>query len=201
MRKLCILCAALFCFSLTASAQDSTAAFDASASAADPAAPAAPASLIPPDRDPWQIGVGFQYMQFHVLGQKFHDFGYQAGVTRYLNNWFAVEGTVIAGFGNVSSSVDAKSFFIGGGPHITVLNTRRLEPWVHVIAGWERFRFTQGEVLGANSHAAFMAGGGLDYKIHGGRLSWRIQGDYLGTNLGPGLSNNYMVGTGFIFNF
>ena len=82
MRKLSILCAALFCLSLTASAQDSTAAFDASSSASEPAAPA---SLIPADREPWQLGVGFQYLQFNVLGQKFHDFGYQADVTRYFN--------------------------------------------------------------------------------------------------------------------
>ena len=96
MRKLTILCAALFCFSLTASAQDSTAAFDASSPASEPAAPA---SLIPADREPWQLGVGFQFLQYNVLGQKFHDFGYQADVTRYFINWFGVEGTAIAGFG------------------------------------------------------------------------------------------------------
>ena len=96
MRKLSILCAALFCFSFTASAQDSTAAFDASSPAGEPAAPA---SLIPADREPWQLGAEFQYLQFNVLGQNFHDFGYQADVARYLNNWFAVEGTAIAGFG------------------------------------------------------------------------------------------------------
>jgi hypothetical protein len=200
MRKLSILCAALFCLSLTATAQDSTAAFDASNSASEPAAPA---SLVPADRDPWQLGVGFEYLHFNVLGQKFHNFGYQAGITRYLNNWFGVEGTVIAGFGHTgaNSSIDAKSFFIGGGPHISLHNSNHFEPWVHVIAGWERFRFTQGATLGSNSHAAFMAGGGVDYKIGGGRLSWRIQGDYLETNVGSGISNNYSVGTGVILNF
>jgi hypothetical protein len=201
MRKLSVLCVALFCFSLTASAQDSTAAFDASTSASEPAAPA---SLIPADREPWQLGAGFQYLQFNVLGQKFHDFGYQADVTRYLNNWFGVEGTAIAGFGNIggsSPSTDAKSFFIGGGPHISVYNSNHFEPWVHVVVGWERFRFTQSATLGDNSHAAFMAGGGLDYKIGGGRLSWRVQGDFIGTNVGPGVSTNYSFGTGLVLNF
>jgi hypothetical protein len=201
MRKLSLLCATLFCLSLTASAQDSTAAFDASSSASEPAAPA---SLIPADRDPWQLGVGFVYSHFNVLGQKFHDFGYQAGITRYLSDWFGVEGTVITGFGHVSGttpSTDAKSFFIGGGPHISLHNSNHFEPWVHVIAGWERFRFTQTATLGSNSHAAFIAGGGVDYKIGGGRLYWRVQGDYLGTNVGSGISNNYLIGTGVIFNF
>jgi len=199
MRKLSVLCAALFCLSLTASAQDSTAAFDASNSASEPAAPA---SLIPADRDPWQLGVGFEYLHFNVLGQKFHDFGYQAGITRYLTNWFGVEGTAIAGFGNLANnSGTAKSLFLGGGPHISVHDYNHFEPWVHVIVGWERFRFTQSATLGSISHAAFMAGGGVDYKIGGGRLYWRVQGDYLGTNVGPSISNNYSVGTGVVLNF
>jgi hypothetical protein len=200
MRKLSVLCAALFCLSLTASAQDSTAAFDASTSASEPAAPS---SLIPADRDPWQLGVGFQYLQFNVVGHKFHDFGYQADVTRYLNNHFGLEGTVIAGFGSFGTnpSIDAKSFFIGGGPHVSVFNSNHFEPWVHVIAGWERFRFTQTTTLGSNSHAAFMAGGGLDYKIVGGRIYWRVQGDYNGSNFGNGITSNYSFGTGLVLNF
>lgn len=200
MRKLFVLCAALLCLSLRASAQDSTAALDASNSASEPAAPA---SLIPADREPWQVGAGFQYLQFNVLGLNFHDFGYQADVARYLSNWFAVEGTAIAGFGHTGANprIDAKSLFLGGGPHISVLDTVHFEPWVHVLVGWERFRFTQGASFGTNSHAAFMAGGGLDYKIGGGRLSWRIQGDFMGTNVGPAFSKNYSVGTGLVINF
>jgi hypothetical protein len=200
MRKLSILCAALFCLSLAASAQDSSAAFDASNSASEPAAPA---SLIPADREPWQIGVEFQYLHFNVLGQSFHNLGYQAQVTRYLSNWFGVEGTAVAGFGHTGSSpsIDAKSVFLGGGPHIALFNSRHFEPWGHVIVGWERFRFTQSSTLGSNSHAAFWAGGGVDYKFGDGRLYWRVQGDFIGTNVGPSFSKNYSVGTGFVLNF
>ena len=198
MRKLTILCSALFLFSLTASAQDSTAAFDATNSAGEPAAPA---SLIPADREPWQLGVGFQYLHFKVLGQNFHNFGYKADVTRYLSNWFGVEGVVVAGFGHTGNNIDAKSFFIGGGPHVSLYNANHFEPWVHVIGGWERFRFTQGGGLGSNSHAAFQAGGGVDYKISSGRIYWRVQGDYIGMNLGTGISSNYSIGTGLVLNF
>jgi hypothetical protein len=201
MRKLFILCTTLFCVSLTASAQDSTATLDASSTeSAEPA----PSHFIPADRDPWQIGVGFQYLHFNVLGQKFHDFAYQAGVTRYFTNSFGVEGTVLAGFGHAGTngSITAKSLFLGGGPHYSIHNTAHLEPWVHVLVGWERFRFTQSNVLGSNSHAAFLAGGGLDYKIHSGRLFWRVQGDFMGTNVGPpGFSKNYFFGTGLVLNF
>jgi hypothetical protein len=200
MRKLFVLCAALFCLSLTASAQDSTAAFDASTSASEPAAPS---SLIPADREPWQIGAGFQYIHFNVLGETFHDLAFQAGVTRFLNNWFGVEGTTTSGYGHAGAnpSIDAKSFFIGGGPHISVYNSNHFEPWVHVIVGWERFRFTESGTLGDNSHATFEGGGGVDYKIGSGRLYWRVQGDFIGSNFGPTFSKDYSFGTGLILNF
>ena len=89
----------------------------------------------------------------------------------------------------------------GGGPHISLYNSSHFEPWVHVIGGWERFRFTQSATVGVNSHAAFMAGGGLDYKIGGGRLYWRVQGDYIGANFGPSFTTNYSFGTGLVLNF
>jgi hypothetical protein len=201
MRKVFILCAALFSLSLGASAQDSTVSYEPTPAAAEPAAPA---SLIPADREPWQLGVGFEYLKFDALGQNFHNFGYQGNVTRYLNNWFGIEGTAIAGFGHDSnnSSIEAKSIFLGGGPHIVFYSNRHLEPWGHVIGGWERFRFTQSGTFGTNSHAAFLAGAGLDYKISNGRLYWRVQGDFLGTNIsGPSVSKNYAIGTGFVLNF
>lgn len=211
MRKFCILCAALFCFSVVASAQDSSGAFDAGSSAdeaaAEPAAlPAAPApaSLIPADREPWQLGVGFEYQHYNVLGQQFHDLAFTADVTRYLNNWFGLEGTALAGYGSTPTVPTANSLFLGGGAHLSLRNTFHFEPWVHVLAGWERFRFTQSPVLGNNSHAAFVAGGGLDYKIRGGRLYWRVQADFMGTNMGkPAVtwSKNYFIGTGPVVNF
>ncbi|HWZ56871.1 MAG TPA: hypothetical protein VNZ63_12425 [Verrucomicrobiae bacterium] len=199
MSKFLILCSAFFCLSLTASAQDSTAAFDA---ATPEAAPAAPAPFIPPDRDPWQLNAGFAYIHYSVLGQKFSNYGYQAGVTRYFNDRFGVEGTAIAGFGHAGSnpSIDAKSLFIGGGAHVSLLNRSHYEVWGHVLGGWQHFRFTQSGVLGSNSHIAFLAGGGLDYKIRQGRLYWRVQGDFLGANFGP-FSYNYLIGTGLVLNF
>jgi hypothetical protein len=201
MRKFMVLCSALFCLSLTASAQDSTAALEAGTSEA---VPAAPASFIPADREAWQINAGFMYQHYSVLGQKFHNLAYQAGVTRFFNNYFGVEGAVLTGFGHTGSnpSITANSLFLGGGAHLSVHDTEHWEPWVHVLAGWERFRFTESNVLGNNSHAAFLAGGGLDYKINRGRLYWRVQGDFMGTNVGgTGFSKNYMVGTGLVLNF
>jgi|SRR5579863_9776905 hypothetical protein len=199
MCKFLILCTALFCVSLTASAQDSTATFETASPEADPAPPA---TFIPPDRDPWQINAGFLYAHYSVLGQSFSNFGFQAGVTRYFSDRFGVEGTVLTGFGHAGSnpSFDAKSLFLGGGAHVSLYNKTHYEVWAHVLGGWERYRFTESGVLGDNSHAAFIAGGGLDYKIHQGRLYWRVQGDYMGANFKT-YTSSYLFGTGLVLNF
>ena len=199
MRKLFVLCGAFLCLSLTAAAQESAPAFDPGSPAAEPAAPA---SLTPPDREAWQLGIGFQYQHFGVLGQSFHTLGYNADITRYLNNWFGVEGTVSLGFGSYGSapSLTAKSLFVGGGPHIALNNNSRFEPWFHVLAGLQHFRFSQGPVLGSNSTIGFVGGGGVDYKF-GGRASWRVQGDFIGTRFGSSIEKSYSIGTGLILNF
>lgn len=204
MRKFVFLFTALFCLSISAAAQDSaaesSATVDTASPAGEPAQPAAGPSLSPSDREAWQIGAGFQYLHFKVLGQTFSDYGYNANFTRFFADRFAVEGTIVAGFGHTSTSLTAKSFFVGAGPHISFITAKRVEPWVHVIGGWERFRFTQGATLGNNNGVAFLAGGGLDYKF-GGRAYWRFQGDYVGSHFGSVINSNYTFGTGILFNF
>jgi hypothetical protein len=199
MRKLFVLCGAFLCLSLTAAAQESTAAFDAGGPASEPAAPA---PLTPPDREAWQLGIGFQYQHFGVLGQSFHTLGYNVGVTRYINNWFGIEGVGSFGFGSAGTapSLEAKSFFVGGGPHVAFNNGSRFEPWIHVIPGWQHFRFTQTGTIGSNSAVGFMGGGGVDYKL-GGRAYWRIQADFIGTHFQSTIDKSYSIGTGLIFNF
>ena len=199
MHKLLVLCGALLCFSLTAAAQESTAAFDASSPASEAATPA---SLMPADRTPWQLGLGFQYQHYDLLGQNFHTFGYNVGITRYVNDWFGVEGVGSFGFGTAGSapSLTAKSFFVGGGPHIAVSNGSRFEPWIHVLAGLQHFRFTQTSTIGSNSAVGFMGGGGVDYKI-GDRTYLRFQGDFIGSHFLKQIDKSYSFGTGLVFNF
>lgn len=205
MRKLFVFCGAFLCLSLTAAAQDSPAALDVSSPASESAAPAA---LSPASRDPWQLGAGFQYEHFKVFGLGFHNFGYNASLTRYLNDWFGLEAATVMGFGHsgtspaIPRSLVAKSFFVGGGPHIAVSNKSRLEPWAHVLVGIEHFRFTQTGALGlgSNTALAFQAGGGVDLKL-GRLLYWRIQADYVGSHFSSALQNNYSFGSGLVLNF
>jgi hypothetical protein len=214
MRKILVFWGAFLCLSLPAAAQEIATAFDTGNPASEPAAEAAPApdpipvpaNFTPSDRDQWQLGVGFQYQHFNVFNLSFHDLAYNASITRYLNDWFGLEGTAIMGWGHTNTTpqvpraLDAKSFFIGGGPHIALNNKTKIEPWGHVVVGLAHFRFTQTNNLGSNSSFGFLAGGGVDVKL-GGRAYWRIQGDYVETHFQSMSENNYSFGSGLVFNF
>lgn len=233
MRKILIFCGALLCLSLPVAAQEIATAFDtgsplndpAAAPAAEPApvpepalapnpAPAAvpapaPVHFEPSDREEWQLGLGFQYSHFAAFGLNWHNIGYDGSLTRYVNDWFGIEGAVLAGFGHSSTSpqipraLDAKSLFAVGGPHIAFSNKTKFEPWGHVLVGLAHFRFTQTNNtvgLGSNSALGFLAGGGVDVKL-GGRAYWRIQADYVETHFLSKAENNYSFGSGLVFNF
>jgi hypothetical protein len=202
VQKLLMLCGALLCLSMTAAAQDAAAGFDATSPAAEPAAPV---PFQPPNRASWQVGIGFQYQHYRALGQSVHDQGFNTDVTRYLNDWFGLEGAVAAGWGHTGApfNIDANSVFVGGGAHFAVHNTRRAEPWAHVLVGLQHFRFAEtGPAIGLNSNSAlgFRGGGGMDFKLNG-RTSWRVEADYIGTHFRSAWQTNYSFGTGLVFNF
>jgi opacity protein-like surface antigen len=192
MRKLLLLCGALLCLSITATAQDATASFDANSPEAEPSAPV---SFQVQARTPWQLGVGYQYQHFKPLGQTIHTNGYNVDVTRFLNDWFGVEGTAIIGFGSSSNGTLTKSLFIGGGPHAVLNGHGRFEPWVHGLIGFEHIRDIHG-----TSGLAFIGGAGLDYKILP-RLFLRAQGDFIGTRFQGFMQSGFQIGGGAVLNF
>jgi hypothetical protein len=192
MRKLLLLCGTILCLSVTAAAQDAAVSFDATGAAPEPSAPI---SFQVEGRTPWQLGAGYQYQHLKPLGQTFHTNGYNVSVTRFLNDWVGVEATAIMGFGSSSTGIHTKSLFIGGGPHAAINENGRFEPWVHGLIGLE---YTRTAV--ATSGLGFIGGGGVDFKI-GPRLSWRVQGDFIGTRFNGFMQSGYSFGTGAILNF
>ncbi len=168
-------------------------------------------TIFVPDRSCMSVGFGYQYQNYDVLGRTFHDNGFNVNYGLHLFDWLtgadgrltvAAEGTTAFGFGHTGGkpNLDAKSLFVGGGPPCGYRKPVTLEPWAHVIAGLQHFRFTQGKVLGSNSDFGFMAGGGLDVRVDRG-IYWRVQGDYVGTTFQSNEQSSYSVGTGFIFYF
>lgn len=199
MRKLLVLTVVLFTFSLTAAAND----LEVTASPAIPAStPAIPAPSRVYDYPTWQLSMGFQYQHFHINGASFPTYGYDTDIIRSVNNWGSLEGMGAFGFGHLagSGSPATKSLFVGGGPRITIRNDSRIEPWVHVLVGMERFRFTQTASMGSERALAFMGGFGLDIKFRP-RLYFRVEGEYLGTHYQSKGQSNFSVGSGFVFNF
>jgi hypothetical protein len=165
-----------------------------------------------PVRGCFELGIGYQYQHFNVLGVRFNNNDYNMDFGMHLFDLVTgaagrltvgVEGAATGGFGGRTSgnpSLDVKSLFLGAGPHIAIENGSRFEPWVHGLVGWERLRFTQTSTLGANSALGYMVGGGLDIRLTPG-IYWRFQGDYLGTHFQSSLQSNYSTGTGVILYF
>jgi len=167
--------------------------------------------IFEPDHGRFQIGAGYQAQHYNVLGQTFHTHGFNTDISVHafdaitgasMRVAVAVEGTAAFGFGhlNYNPNQHVKSMFLGAGPHVSIQSNAFVEPWVHVLPGWQHFRFPQGQGLGSNSEFGFMAGGGLDFKIWP-RAYWRMQGDYIGTHFQSDLQSNFSVGTGLVIYF
>jgi hypothetical protein len=174
-------------------------------------APLAHAQIFEPDRGPLQLGIGYQFQHYDVFGRTFHDNGYNTDFSVHVLDWVtgaslrlavAAEGTAVVGFGHTGGTpnLDAKSLFMGGGPHVSIESGSRIEPWAHVLPGWQHFRFTQTSTLGSESAFGFVAGDGLDFKLNQ-RVYWRIQADYIGSRFQSSEQSNYSVGSGVVFYF
>jgi hypothetical protein len=166
------------------------------------------------DRGPIQLAGGFQYQHYTVLGRTFHTYGanedFAYRVTDVLDSvdWKitgSLEGAAVEGYHGLTTggfpTVRAKSVFIGGGPRLMLENKTRIEPWAHVLLGWQHFRFNETAVgLGSNSAFGFMAGGGVDIKLMP-HFAWRGQVDYLASTFQSTVQSNYSFGTGIVFDF
>ena len=83
-----------------------------------------------PDRGCFELGIGYQYQHFNVLGTTFHNNGYNVDVGMYLFDLvtgaagrltFGVEGTATVGFGGNTGgnpSLAVKSVFQIGRAHV-----------------------------------------------------------------------------------
>lgn len=211
MRKFLALCSAVLFFSVAVAAQDIS-----TTPATSPATTtASPARYAPSEFNRWQIGVNYNYIRFRPSpGASFNLHGFNTSVSWYKNEWLALEGDVGAAFGSTPSSggpggltpggLDAKLVLYGGGPHLAYRQSQKISPWVHALFGGAHFRFDQTGAPSANlaklNAFAYMLGGGVDIKL-GSKISWRIQGDFLGTRFFSTWQKNAQAQTGIVLNF
>ena len=211
MRKLLLLCGVVLLSSAAAVAQSDLSTIAATAAAT--ALPASPQVSSRAELTDWQISIGYQFNRFNMPLQKtgnstvaaftVNDNGLDVSFTRFLLSWGGLEAESAAGFGSGSAPqiTSAKSIFVGGGPRFAHRGHGRYEPWIHTLIGLEHFRFSQtATAYGSNSSLAFMGGGGVDIHMNP-RAAFRVQFDYLGTDLFKAGQTNWQVGAGVVFNF
>ncbi len=200
MRKFLALCGAVLWFAIAAAAQDNF---------AQPAT-SSPANVAPsPPRYnsleyPWQATASYEYIRFRPSSSGFSSrstfsmHGFNSSLTRYLNDWFGLEGNMGAAFGHTADNQRAKFLWFGGGAHFSHRYRERWEPWAHVLVGGVHL-FPQTGFPG-NKGVGYIAGGGLDYRLSP-RANWRVEGDFVGTRLYGQTQSSFQFVTGLVLNF
>lgn len=155
---------------------------------------------------PWQLAVSYQYNRINLTGSPFNTNGFNASLSRYFGNWFALEAQGGFGFGTMSwtgtpPTLPAKSVFAGGGPRLAYRGHGRVEPWIHGLIGMEHFRFAQtAGLFGSNTSLGWMAGGGIDMPMIP-HFAIRAGVDVLETRFFSVSQRNFQASAGLVFNF
>jgi len=170
--------------------------------AALPAAPAAkPKYVFFGDRDDyrWQLGVGLEYMRFQSSAFNANLFGLNTTLTYYTNSWFAVEGSVVTGFGATVFNTNDHAKIFGGVGGIRIGGRRaRWEPFGHALVGGSHLQPQTAE--GGRNALMAQAGVGVDYRVHS-RLSLRGEGDWVYTTYFNQTQNNFQAVGGVVLHF
>ena len=148
----------------------------------------------------FQLGVGYEYVHFSSGPFTTHLNGFHTSLTYYLNDWFGLEGNTVAAFGTkVFDDETSKYFLYTGGGRIAWRDPRRkYEPWMHFLVGG--LHMIPQTSLGGKNGFAFQAGGGADIRINT-RLSFRVEGDYVHSQLYSQSQNNFQFGGGAVIHF
>ncbi len=168
---------------------------------ATPAAPhAAPdPGLLYGSRDDYrlQLALSYTYVRFRGAPLLADLHGLDTTVVWYTNEWLGVEGDVSAAFGIRSGAGRFKYLMYGGGIRMA-WRQRHWEPWLHVIAGGA---YVQPQLAGLTKAGfAYKGGGGIDWRVLP-RFSWRLQGDWVRSQLYSQTQNNIQIVSGVVLHF
>jgi Outer membrane protein beta-barrel domain len=178
--------------------------FSAVSSAALPDAPAAP-------RAPqyggggdlgyrWHLATGYEYVHFESTAFSANLSGIHTALAYSVNDWFQLEGSIVAAFGGEIFGGEMTKFamFTGGGRIQWDRSPRRWSPWAHVLVGGVH---VNPQLARASKNGfALQAGGGVDWNLNP-RLSFRGEADYVRTQLYSESQNNYQAGVGVVLHF
>jgi len=167
---------------------------------ADPAVPAAKPKFLYGGRDDyrWQLGLGVSWIRFRSSIFNASAVGTNTSVAYFLNDWFAVEGTLTTGFApQIYNKEHVKLVFYGGGAKIA-WRQRRWEPWLHGIVGGMH---EQPQTTGGGRNAfGIQVGGGADYRVNP-RFSGRLEADYVRSQFFSQSQNNFQLAASVVVHF
>jgi hypothetical protein len=127
----------------------------------------------------WQAYVGYTY--FHFSGQHGNDRnmnGFNFSVVYYFNNWFGLDGEMMATHDNFNRTSDW-FLFGGGGPRVRWLAPKGIEVWGHALIAFSHL--TPQTAFGKQEALAYELGGGADFPTPFRRLSLRVGADMVGS--------------------
>ena len=145
----------------------------------------------------WQVYGGYAFLRFYELPNTILNMnGFDVSVAYYYRGgWIAAEGAIVGAFGSQSSK-----FAQGmGGAKLRWSKPRAVELWVHgLVGGAHQAPQTP---YGSQTAFGFEGGGGLDINAHHRRISYRVEGDVIGTRFFGTYQYSPMMTVGVVYKF
>jgi len=149
----------------------------------------------------WDLATGYEYVHFKSAPFSANLSGIHTSIAYSLTEWFALEGSVVAAFGGdvfASGEMSKYVLFTGGGRLLWNRQPHRFSPWAHILAGGAH---VNPQIANSSKNGfALQAGGGIDWFFNP-RLSFRVEADFVHTQLYSDSQNNFQAGVGVVLHF
>jgi hypothetical protein len=149
----------------------------------------------------WDLATGYEYVHFKSAPFSANLSGIHTSIAYSLNEWFALEGSLVAAFGGDDFQAGEMSKYVlytGGGRILWNRQPHRFSPWTHILVGGAHLN---PQIANSSKNGfAFQAGGGVDWFFNP-RLSFRGDADYVRTQLYSDSQNNFQIGLGVVLHF
>jgi hypothetical protein len=149
------------------------------------------------ESDAFQIGLGYEFMRFRSAPFNANLSGLHTSFTYFPNDWLGFEGSVVAAFGSSTLNNESSRLVLyTAGPRIAWRRSG-LQPWVHALAGG--IHVHPQTAFGINGFA-LQLGGGADW-LFKPLLSFRVESDYIRSQLYSSGQNSFQIGAGLVLHF
>jgi hypothetical protein len=147
---------------------------------------------------PWQASFEYTFIRsYSVATSKPNTNGFSFGMAYYIKTYLAAEGELDATFGN-QFGYSARFAFTGGGVRARLPSSQHWEPWAHGLIGG--VHWTPQLANSKQESFAWELGGGVDYRTRSW-LSYRIEGDAIGTHFRNSNQVSPRISAGIVLNF